>query len=103
MQPTPVPGRRPRPPVAFPDRRAAGAALAERLSAFARHGDVEVLALPRGGVPIGFEVATRNGLPLDVLVVRKLGVPSHPEVAMGALGSGDVLLLDQDLIRQLGI
>ena len=73
---------------AFTDRHEAGAALAERLTAFARRDDVVVLALPRGGVPVGYEVALALGVPLDVFTVRKLGVPGHAELAMGAIASG---------------
>jgi len=62
-----------------------------------------VLALPRGGVPVGFEVATALGLPLDVFVVRKLGVPGNPEYAMGAIASGGLRVLDHDLVRRLGV
>ena len=65
--------------------------------------DSIVLALPRGGVPVAFEVAQVLGLPLDVIVVRKLGVPWQPELAMGAIASGGVRVLDEDLIRQAGI
>ena len=72
----------------FKDRREAGLALATRLNDYADRPDVLVLALPRGGVPVGFEVATALGAPLDVFVVRKLGVPGQRELAMGAIASG---------------
>ncbi|HUL95600.1 MAG TPA: phosphoribosyltransferase family protein, partial [Usitatibacter sp.] len=72
----------------FRDRGAAGAILAERLRAYADKPDTVVLALPRGGVPVACEVARILRLPLDVFLVRKLGVPGHEEVAMGALASG---------------
>jgi putative phosphoribosyl transferase len=73
----------------FADRQAAGEALGRALSAYAG-SDAVVLALPRGGVPVGFEVAAALGVALDVLVVRKLGFPGHPEFAMGAIASGGV-------------
>jgi predicted phosphoribosyltransferase len=87
----------------FRDRVEAGRSLAELLSGYAGRDDVIVLALPRGGVPVGYEVAKALGAPLDVLVVRKLGVPGHEEFAMGAIASGGLLVLDQDLVRRLGI
>src|SRR2546426_6441960 len=87
----------------FQDRRDAGRQLAEKLADYGHRPDVLVLALPRGGVPVGFEVAKALGAPLDVFVVRKLGVPGHRELAMGAVASGGVLVLDENLIRSLGI
>ena len=86
---------------AFTDRHEAGRALADRLETFARRDDVVVLALPRGGVPIGYEVATRLGVPLDVFTVRKLGVPGHVELAMGAIASGGVRVLNDEVINWL--
>jgi putative phosphoribosyl transferase len=83
----------------FRDRREAGRKLAAQLSAYSGRTDVLVLALPRGGVPVGYEVATALGVPLEVFVVRKIGLPWHEELAMGALASGGVRLLDKDLIR----
>lgn len=83
----------------FRDRRDAGQRLAGELRAYAGRTDVIVLALPRGGVPVGYEVATSLGAPLDVFVVRKLGLPGHEELAMGALASGGVRVLDEELIR----
>ncbi|MEO6211471.1 MAG: phosphoribosyltransferase, partial [Gemmatimonadaceae bacterium] len=83
----------------FQDRHDAGRRLAVELHAYANRPDVIVLALPRGGVPVGFEVATALGAPLDVFVVRKLGLPWEEEVAMGAIASGGVRVLDSDLIR----
>lgn len=83
----------------FRDRHDAGRRLAEKLRAYANRPDVIVLALPRGGVPVGYEVATALDVPLDVFVVRKLGLPWHEELAMGALASGGVRILDEDLIR----
>src|SRR4051812_41615192 len=83
----------------FHDRRDAGRRLAAELTEFADRPDVLVLALPRGGVPVGFEIAGALHVPLDVFVVRKLGLPWHEELAMGALASGGVRILDHDLIR----
>jgi predicted phosphoribosyltransferase len=77
--------------------------LAEALQKYAGRRDVVVLALPRGGVPVAYEVATRLGAPLDVFVVRKLGVPGHEEYAMGAIASGGVIVLDRAVIQGLGI
>jgi putative phosphoribosyl transferase len=85
----------------FHDRAEAGRQLAQELSHYAGRDDVIVLALPRGGVPVGFEVARRLGLPLDVFIVRKLGVPGHEELAMGAIASGDVRVVNDDVIRAL--
>lgn len=87
----------------FSDRSAAGRLLAERLSGYAGRPDVLVLALPRGGVPVGYEIARMLAVPLDVLVVRKLGVPGHEELAMGAIATGGVRLLNQQAIAALGI
>ena len=84
--------------IGFADRRAAGAVLAYRLKQFAGRGDVVVLALPRGGVPVGYEVARVLSAPVDVFVVRKLGLPGHPELAMGAIASGDVRVLNEDVL-----
>jgi len=88
---------------AFRDRRDAGRRLAEQLSAYGNRSDVTVLALPRGGVPVGYEVARALSAPLDVFVVRKLGVPGYEEVAMGAIATGGVRVLNDDLIAQLAI
>jgi putative phosphoribosyl transferase len=85
--------------VRFSNRSDAGRRLADELVRYSGRKDVVVLALPRGGVPVGFEVASALGVPLDVFVVRKLGLPWHEELAMGALASGGVRLLDKDLIR----
>jgi predicted phosphoribosyltransferase len=85
----------------FRDRREAGRALAHHLLAYASRPDVVVLALPRGGVPVAFAVAQALHAPLDVFVVRKLGVPGHEELAMGAVGSGGAQLFNRDLIRDL--
>jgi putative phosphoribosyl transferase len=83
----------------FRDRRDAGRRLAAELRAYAQRPDVIVLALPRGGVPVGVEVARALGAPLDVFVVRKLGVPWHDELAMGAIASGGAQVLNRDLMR----
>ena len=85
----------------FRDRRHAGRVLAEHLREYADRNDVIVLALPRGGVPVAYEVATALHLPLDVFVVRKLGVPGYPELAMGAIASGGVQVLNDDVVSQL--
>ena len=85
--------------ITFANRAAAGRELAARLQAYAGRQDVLVLALPRGGVPVGYEVARALGAELDVLVVRKLGVPGQPELAMGAIASGGARWLNQDVIR----
>ncbi len=78
----------------FRDRSEAGQLLAQELSAYAGREDVIVLALPRGGVPVAFEVARAIHAPLDVFVVRKLGVPGHEELAMGAIASGGILVTE---------
>lgn len=87
----------------FADRRQAGAELASRLQKYAGRDDVVVLALPRGGVPVGFEIAEALGAPLDIFVVRKLGMPGHPEYAIGAIASGGVRVLSEDAINWYGI
>jgi putative phosphoribosyl transferase len=87
----------------FRDRTEAGRYLAQQLSGYAGRDDVIVLALPRGGVPVGYEVAKALGVPLDVFVVRKVGVPGHEELAMGAIASGGLLVLDRGVVRALGI
>jgi putative phosphoribosyl transferase len=85
----------------FRDRTDAGRQLTEKLLSYAGRDDVIVLALPRGGVPVAFEVAQRLGVPLDVFVVRKLGVPGHEELAMGAIASGGVRVLNEDVLYVL--
>ena len=85
----------------FPNRAEAGRRLVERLTAYRGRDDVIVLGLPRGGVPVAYEVAQRLGLPLDVFVVRKLGVPGYEELAMGAIASGNVSVLNEDVMRAL--
>ncbi len=87
----------------FQDRIAAGRALADELSNYAANEDVVVLALPRGGVPIAYEIAKLLSLSMDVMLVRKLGVPGHEELAMGAIAWGNVLYLNKALIEQLQI
>jgi putative phosphoribosyl transferase len=87
----------------FRDREHAGRVLGERLRRYAGRENLLVLGLPRGGVPVAFEVARALDAPLDVFVVRKLGVPGHEELAMGALASGGVRVLSDDLIARLGI
>src|SRR5580700_4243786 len=86
----------------FADRLDAGRLLADQLSLSIFPADAVVLALPRGGVPVGFAIAERLRLPLDVVVARKLGVPWQPELAMGAI-AGSARILDGHLIRELGI
>ncbi len=87
----------------FRNRIDAGRQLAAQLTEYAGRSDVLVMALPRGGVPVAFEVATALGAPLDLFLVRKLGVPGHPELAMGAIAAGGVEVLSEDLIRDLAI
>lgn len=86
----------------FPDRRTAGEQLAEELADLSDE-DVLVLGLPRGGLPVAAPVARRLGAPLDVVVVRKIGAPTNPEYAVGAIGEGDVELLDDEAMRALGL
>ena len=87
----------------FTNRAEAGELLAARFTELADRDDVIVLALPRGGVPVGYEVARSLRVPLDVFVVRKLGVPGHEELAMGAIASGGVRLLNHEVVDALGI
>lgn len=87
----------------FPDRREAGRRLASKLTRYAGRDDVTVLALPRGGVPVGFEVARKLGVPLDVFIVRKLGVPGYEEFAMGAIATGGVRVLNDEVVSGLGL
>jgi putative phosphoribosyl transferase len=87
----------------FQDRFEAGRLLATRLEAYANREDVWVLALPRGGVPVAFEVAKALHAPLDVFLVRKLGVPGHEELAMGAIASGGVMVRNDEVIMGLGV
>ena len=87
----------------FRDRREAGRRLADKLTAYAHRPEVVVLALPRGGVPVAFEVARALGAPLDVFVVRKLGVPGQEELAIGAVATGGVRVLNAELVAALDI
>ncbi len=87
----------------FKDRQEAGSLLAKRLAAYAGREDVLVLALPRGGVPVGFAITQALDLPLDILLVRKLGVPGHEEYAMGAIAGGGWSVLHRDVLNSLGI
>ncbi len=87
----------------FRDRQDAGMVLAEHLKEYTGRTDLLVLGLPRGGVPVAAEVARELDAPLDVLLVRKLGVPGHPELAMGAIASGGVRIINQEVVRQLSI
>lgn len=86
-------------PLIVQDRAAAGRRLVEPLRTYADRPDVIVLALPRGGVPVAYEVATALNLRLDLMLVRKLGVPSHPELAMGAIASGGIQVLNDHALR----
>src|SRR4051794_34153599 len=90
-------------PVPYRNRTEAGRFLAEKLAGYARDPDLLVLALPRGGVPVAYEVARALEAPLDVFLVRKLGVPGHEELAMGAIATGGVRLLRGDVVRALRI
>src|SRR5690242_2509881 len=87
----------------FKDRRAAGQELAKRLAAHAGDGDLIVLGLVRGGVPVAYEVASALAAPLDVFLVQKLGVPGHEELAMGAIASGGVRVLNEDVVWHLNV
>src|SRR5881398_2987957 len=87
----------------FENRRHAGSVLAGLLKHYADRPDIRVLALPRGGVPVAFEVARALNAPLDVFIVRKLGVPGQEELALGAIASGGVRVLNHELVEALGI
>lgn len=87
----------------YDDRRQAGQVLAGELQDYAGRDDVVVLGLPRGGVPVAYEVATALGAPLDVFTVRKLGVPGHRELAMGAIATGGVRVLNEPVVRMAGV
>jgi predicted phosphoribosyltransferase len=87
----------------FRDRSEAGRWLADRLKGYARRPDVIVLALPRGGVPVGFELARALEVPLDVFLVRKLGLPGQEELAMGAIASGGVRVLNDEVVQALAV
>ena len=90
-------------PARFRDRIDAGRRLAAELTEYANDPDVRVFALPRGGVPVAYEVARALRAPLDVFIVRKLGLPWHEELAMGAIASGGVVVLDRSLVRRAGV
>src|SRR6202171_4453774 len=90
-------------PERFRNRNEAGRLLAEKLTAYANRPDVLVLALPRGGLPVAYEVARALAAPLDVFLVRKLGVPGYEELAMGAVATGGVRVLNEELVKRLGI
>lgn len=87
----------------FRNRTDAGQKLASKLEAYLGQPDVVVLAMPRGGVPVGCEIAKALHAPVDVFVVRKLGVPWNPELAMGAVATGGVRVLDEEIVRSLAI
>jgi putative phosphoribosyl transferase len=89
--------------VAFEDRTDAGRRLAKQLIGYAGRTDVLLLALPRGGVPVAFEIAKTLNAPLDAFLVRKLGVPGHEELAMGAIASGGVRVINHEVVRSMGI
>ena len=87
----------------FRDRTEAGKMLAQKLTTYTNRKDGLVMALPRGGVPVGYEVAKKLNIPLDICIVRKLGVPGHKELAMGAIASGGVRILNYDVVSWLNI
>jgi predicted phosphoribosyltransferase len=87
----------------FKNRMDAGRKLAGELSEYANRRDVILLALPRGGVPVAYEIAKQLNVPMDIFLVRKLGVPGNKELAMGAIASEDTRVLNQDIIRSFGI
>ncbi|TGC11002.1 phosphoribosyl transferase [Methanolobus halotolerans] len=89
--------------VLFRDRSDAGRRIAEEFSEYSGRSDVLLLALPKGGVPVAFEVAKKLGIKLDVFIIRKLKVPGHEEVAMGAIASGGVRVLDMNIMKNLHI
>ena len=90
-------------PARFRDRTDAGRRLAAELTEYANDPNVRVFGLPRGGVPVAYEVARTLHAPLDVFIVRKLGVPAHPELAMGAIASGGVRVIDRAVMEQFGV
>jgi len=89
--------------VIFQDRSEAGRVLSRQLEQYKNRPDTLILALPRGGVPVAYEVARALNAPIDIFLVRKLGVPGHEEVAMGAIASGGIRILNEDLTRQINI
>jgi putative phosphoribosyl transferase len=98
-----VQGKQASTPARFRNRADAGRYLGSLLSGYAGRNDVVVLTLPRGGVPVGLEIARALGAPLDVFLVRKLGVPGHEELAFGALASGGVRVLNREVVQRLGL
>lgn len=90
-------------PEVFPDRVTAGLALAKELAAYRNQPGLLVLGLPRGGIPVAHALATELGAPLDVLNVRKLGVPGHEELAFGAIASGGLRVLNDEIVREIGL
>lgn len=87
----------------FQDRREAGKLLAEKLIHYVNKPDVLILALPRGGVPVAFEVAKKLNAPLDIFIVRKLGVPGHEELAMGAIATGGIRVMNEEILNKINI
>ncbi|MBE9116494.1 phosphoribosyltransferase [Lusitaniella coriacea LEGE 07157] len=87
----------------FRDRAEAGRLLASKLKSYAKKSDVLVLGLPRGGVPVAFEIAKTLNAPLDIWLVRKLGVPGNKELAMGAIGMGDVRVMNKEIVKSLKV
>lgn len=87
----------------FTDRQQAGLILAELLKNHLNKTDVIALALPRGGVPVAYEIATALSIPLDVFIVRKLGIPGHEECAMGAIASGETMVINESMVRALDL
>ena len=87
----------------FSDRGEAGRILASRLTSYKGRTDTVILALPRGGIPVAFEIGKELGLPVDVFVVRKLGVPGHEELAMGAIATGDMRIINYEVVEKFGI
>lgn len=87
----------------FIDRQEAGIILTKHLKNYAHQSNVIILALPRGGVPVAYEIAKALSLPLDVFIVRKLGVPGHEELAMGAIASGDTVIFNESMMKQMNL
>jgi putative phosphoribosyl transferase len=87
----------------YSNRTQAGKVLASKLSQFREQGNLAILGLPRGGIPVAYEVARQFEAPLDVFVVRKLGTPAHEELAMGAIATGGVTVLNDEIIREFGV
>ncbi len=87
----------------YSDRSEAGLALADRLKHYANRDDISILALPRGGVPVAYEIAKSLNVPMDVFLVRKMGAPGREELAMGAVAEGGVRVMNNDIVRALGI